>query len=72
MGGIGAGLVRCVRTWNEWLIVWGYDVDAGPPNLTEEYALSVVRKLIGNRIRYGTRTRWASGWASRDRSPTWA
>ncbi|MCL6736501.1 FAD-dependent oxidoreductase [Streptomyces neyagawaensis] len=48
VGGIGAGLVRCVRTWNEWLIVWGYDVDAGPPDLTEEYALSVVRKLIGD------------------------
>jgi 2,4-dichlorophenol 6-monooxygenase len=48
VGGIGAGLVRCVRTWNEWLIVWGYDVDAGPPDLTEEYALSVVRGLIGD------------------------
>lgn len=48
VGGIGAGLVRCVRTWNEWLIVWGYDVNAGPPDLTEEYALSVVRKLIGD------------------------
>ncbi|MFF7388929.1 FAD-dependent oxidoreductase [Streptomyces scabiei] len=48
VGGIGAGLVRCVRTWNEWLIVWGYDVDAGPPDLTEEYARSVVRGLIGD------------------------
>jgi 2,4-dichlorophenol 6-monooxygenase len=48
VGGIGAGLVRCVRTWNEWLIVWGYDVEAGPPDLTEEYALSVVRGLIGD------------------------
>ncbi|MGI5198258.1 FAD-dependent oxidoreductase [Streptomyces sp. CA-288835] len=48
VGGIGAGLVRCIRTWNEWLIVWGYDVNAGPPDLTEEYALSVVRKLIGD------------------------
>jgi 2,4-dichlorophenol 6-monooxygenase len=48
VGGIGAGLVRCVRPWNEWLIVWGYDVEGGPPDLTEEYALSVVRKLVGD------------------------
>ncbi len=31
IGGIGLGLVRMVRPWNEWLIVWGYDIDAGPP-----------------------------------------
>ncbi len=48
VGGIGAGLVRCVRPWNEWLIVWGYDVTAGAPDLTEEYALAVVRRLIGD------------------------
>ena len=48
VGGIGAGLVRCVKPWNEWLIVWGYDVSAGAPDLTEEYALSVVRQLVGD------------------------
>ncbi|MFI6208038.1 FAD-dependent oxidoreductase [Streptomyces sp. NPDC051041] len=48
VGGIGAGLVRCVRPWTEWLVVWGYDVTAGAPDLTAEYAESVVRKLIGD------------------------
>jgi 2,4-dichlorophenol 6-monooxygenase len=48
VGGIGAGLIRNVKPWNEWLIVWGYDVQAAPPDLTEEYALSVVRQLIGD------------------------
>ncbi|GAA2274372.1 2,4-dichlorophenol 6-monooxygenase [Streptomyces ruber] len=48
VGGIGAGLVRNVRPWNEWLTVWGYDVQAGPPDLTTEYAESVVRQLIGD------------------------
>ncbi|HEY8982550.1 MAG TPA: FAD-dependent monooxygenase [Streptomyces sp.] len=48
VGGIGAGLVRNVRPWNEWMIVWGYDVTAGAPDLTTEYAESVVRKLIGD------------------------
>ncbi|WP_030245997.1 MULTISPECIES: FAD-dependent oxidoreductase [unclassified Streptomyces] len=48
VGGIGAGLVRCVRPWNEWLIVWGYDVTAGAPDLTTEYAESIVRGLVGD------------------------
>ncbi|MFD8303641.1 FAD-dependent oxidoreductase [Streptomyces sp. NPDC059690] len=48
VGGIGAGLVRCVRPWNEWLIVWGYDVTAGAPDLTTEYAEEIVRKLVGD------------------------
>ncbi|MFF7790701.1 FAD-dependent monooxygenase [Streptomyces sp. NPDC007991] len=48
VGGIGAGLVRCVRPWTEWLIVWGYDVTAGAPDLTTEYAESVIRKLVGD------------------------
>ena len=48
VGGIGAGLVRCVRPWNEWMVVWGYDLDQGAPELTEDYALSVIRPLIGD------------------------
>ena len=48
VGGIGAGLVRNVRPWNEWLIVWGYDVTAGAPDLTTAYAESVVRQLVGD------------------------
>lgn len=48
VGGIGMGLVRCVRPWNEWLVTWGYDVEAGPPELTDEYAESVVRLLLGD------------------------
>lgn len=47
IGGIGAGLVRMVRPWNEWLIVWGFDITQGTPEVTEEDALQVVRSLIG-------------------------
>ena len=32
IGGIGMGLVRMVRPWNEWLIVWGYDINEPPPD----------------------------------------
>ncbi|MFL4476231.1 FAD-dependent oxidoreductase [Paeniglutamicibacter sp. MACA_103] len=47
IGGIGAGLVRMVRPWNEWLIVWGFDITQGTPEVTEEDALAVIRNLIG-------------------------
>lgn len=47
VGGIGTGLVRMVRPWNEWLIVWGYDINAAPPNLDEEMAKGIVRDLLG-------------------------
>jgi 2,4-dichlorophenol 6-monooxygenase len=48
VGGIGMGLVRCVRPWHEWLIVWGYDIDGEPPDLTEEYARQIAHHLIGD------------------------
>ncbi|TNE64720.1 MAG: 2,4-dichlorophenol 6-monooxygenase [Rhodobacteraceae bacterium] len=48
VGGIGMGLVRMVRPWNEWLIVWGYDINAPEPKVTEEMATDVARQLIGD------------------------
>jgi hypothetical protein len=30
---LGDGLVRMIRTWNEWLIVWGYDISQPPPDV---------------------------------------
>ncbi|MBW4041721.1 MAG: FAD-dependent monooxygenase [Acidobacteria bacterium] len=47
VGGIGAGLVRMVRRWSEWLIVWGYDIDEPAPVLDEAQATQIVRNLIG-------------------------
>ena len=47
IGGIGAGLVRMVRPWDEWLIVWGFDINEEPPEVTESDALQVIRNLIG-------------------------
>jgi 2,4-dichlorophenol 6-monooxygenase len=48
VGGIGMGLVRCVWPWHEWLIVWGYDIDGEPPDLTEGYARRIAHDLIGD------------------------
>lgn len=47
VGGIGAGLVRMVRPWTEWLIVWGYDIAEPPPVVDEAAATAIVRNLVG-------------------------
>lgn len=47
VGGIGAGLVRMVRPWNQWLIVWGYDITLPPPVVDEAAAKVIVRNLLG-------------------------
>lgn len=47
VGGIGAGLVRMVRPWNEWLIVWGYDISQPPPEVDAEKATEIARNLLG-------------------------
>ncbi|KAA9160886.1 FAD-dependent monooxygenase [Amycolatopsis acidicola] len=47
IGGIGAGLVRMVRPWHEWLIVWGYDITREPPVVGTEAATRIVRNLVG-------------------------
>ncbi|MFQ8433091.1 FAD-dependent oxidoreductase [Amaricoccus sp. W119] len=47
-GGIGAGVVRMVRPWNEWLVIWGYDISQGELKLTDEEAIKIVHQLIGD------------------------
>ncbi|ANH05583.1 FAD-dependent monooxygenase [Shinella sp. HZN7] len=47
VGGIGMGLVRMVRPWHEWLIVWGYDINQPAPQVDEAHAKKVVRDLVG-------------------------
>ena len=48
IGGIGMGLVRMVRPWNEWLIVWGYDINDPPPEVSEDQAREIALNLIGD------------------------
>lgn len=47
VGGIGMGLVRMVRPWNEWLIVWGYDIAQPAPVVDAAMATQVARQLVG-------------------------
>ena len=48
VGGIGMGLVRMIRPWNEWLIVWGYDINQPAPKVDEAFATKVARDLVGD------------------------
>ncbi|MEU7816548.1 FAD-dependent monooxygenase [Pseudonocardia sp. NPDC049154] len=48
IGGIGMGLVRMVRPWDEWLIVWGYDIDGAPPEVDDAMATKIVHDLVGD------------------------
>lgn len=48
VGGIGMGLVRMIRPWSEWLIVWGYDINEPVPIVDEAMATEVARQLVGD------------------------
>lgn len=48
VGGIGMGVVRMVRPWNEWLIIWGYDISQPRPELSDEEAKAIIRNLVGD------------------------
>ncbi|WP_324786579.1 FAD-dependent monooxygenase [Streptomyces sp. H51] len=46
--GNGIGVLRMVRPWNKWVAVWGYDIEQGTPELTDEFGTSIVHQLIGD------------------------
>lgn len=48
VGGIGMGLVRMIRPWDEWLIVWGYDINEPAPEVDAAMATEVARQLVGD------------------------
>ena len=48
IGGIGMGTIRMVRPWNEWLIIWGYDINDPPLNVDDEAAIKIAHNLIGD------------------------
>jgi 2,4-dichlorophenol 6-monooxygenase len=48
IGGIGMGVVRMVRPWHEWLIIWGYDINGPAPEMSDALATEVAHNLIGD------------------------
>lgn len=35
--GVGLGVLRMIKPWHEWMLMWGYEVAAGPPTFTAEF-----------------------------------
>lgn len=48
IGGIGMGLIRMVRPWNQWMVIWGFDIDQPPPVVDDAAATEIVRRLVGD------------------------
>ena len=48
IGGVGMGVIRLVERWNKWLVVWGYDISQGKPEMTDEHVISILHNLIGD------------------------
>jgi 2,4-dichlorophenol 6-monooxygenase len=48
VGGIGMGVVRMVRPWNKWLLIWGYDINEPAPVVDDRLATELAHKLIGD------------------------
>jgi 2,4-dichlorophenol 6-monooxygenase len=47
-GEIGMGLLRAIRPWHEWIAGWGFDKDAGEPDLSDEVVIARIRALVGD------------------------
>jgi 2,4-dichlorophenol 6-monooxygenase len=48
VGEIGLGLLRAVRPWDRWIAGWGFDIEAGEPDLTIETAVARIRAYVGD------------------------
>ncbi|MEO6186883.1 MAG: FAD-dependent monooxygenase [Steroidobacteraceae bacterium] len=46
--GVGLGVLRMVKPWTEWMLMWGYEVAAGPPEMTPEFVRELAVKLVGS------------------------
>lgn len=61
LAGHGVGVLRMVKPWTDWVGVWGYDISKGAPEITDEMALGIVHKLIGDDsidVELGTFNTW--------------
>jgi len=36
-----------IKPWHEWMLMWGYEVAAGPPTFTDEFVRELAVKLVG-------------------------
>ena len=46
--GVGLGVLRMIKPWNEWMLMWGYEVAVGPPEFTQEFVRELAVQLVGS------------------------
>ncbi|NEK87243.1 FAD-dependent monooxygenase [Blastococcus saxobsidens] len=59
--GVGLGVLRMIKPWTEWMLMWGYEVAAGPPDLTDEVVRELAVALVGTddfEMRVKSRSPW--------------
>lgn len=49
-GDIGMGLLRAISPWNEWIMGWGFDIDQGEPQVTEEQVRARLNAFVGAEV----------------------
>ncbi|MFD0915404.1 FAD-dependent monooxygenase [Pseudahrensia aquimaris] len=47
VGGVGMGILRMIKPWKRWMVVYGYDLAEGAPEMTDDFAKGIVRSLVG-------------------------
>ncbi|MGY1690840.1 FAD-dependent oxidoreductase [Geodermatophilus sp. SYSU D01105] len=45
--GVGLGVLRMIKPWDEWMLMWGYEVAGGPPDLSDEVVRELAVALVG-------------------------
>ncbi|TWH72706.1 2,4-dichlorophenol 6-monooxygenase [Modestobacter roseus] len=48
VGEIGLGLLRAVRPWDRWIAGWGFDIEAGDPDVSVETARARIKAYVGD------------------------
>ncbi|HEX5114297.1 MAG TPA: FAD-dependent monooxygenase [Pseudonocardiaceae bacterium] len=59
--GVGLGVLRMIKPWHEWMLMWGYEVAVGPPTFTDEFVRELAVKLVGTDD-FEMRVKSASPW----------
>lgn len=47
-GEIGMGLLRAIRPWHTWIAGWGYDMNAGEPDFSDDAVKQRIRTYVGD------------------------
>ncbi|WP_433799942.1 FAD-dependent monooxygenase [Actinomycetospora sp. CA-084318] len=46
-GEIGMGLFRAITPWHEWILGFGFDLEKGEPQISDDEARHLIRTLVG-------------------------